>query len=48
MIGEILCDFDKFVVLECMDFFDFVIKVVIELKIKVDVDRMFVGLIKFV
>lgn len=31
-----------------MDFFDFVIKVVIELKIKVDVDRMFVGLIKFV
>lgn len=31
-----------------MEFFDFVIKVVIELKIKVDVEKMFIGLIKFV
>lgn len=48
IIGEMFCDFVKLVVFECMDFFDFVIKVVIEFKIKVDVDKMFMGFIKLV
>uniref|UniRef100_A0A7I4F197 Elongation factor G, mitochondrial n=1 Tax=Physcomitrium patens TaxID=3218 RepID=A0A7I4F197_PHYPA len=44
--GETLCDSDKPVVLERMDFPDPVIKVAIEPKTKADVDRMSVGLIK--
>ncbi|KAL2489629.1 Elongation factor G [Forsythia ovata] len=44
--GETLCDPDKPVVLERMDFPDPVIKVAIEPKTKADVDKMSSGLIK--
>lgn len=44
--GETLCDPDKLVVLERMDFPDPVIKVAIEPKTKVDIDKMANGLIK--
>ncbi|XP_073309840.1 elongation factor G-2, chloroplastic [Primulina huaijiensis] len=44
--GETLCDPDKPIVLERMDFPDPVIKVAIEPKTKADVDKMAVGLIK--
>ncbi|KAL6007921.1 Nonribosomal peptide synthetase 7 [Asimina triloba] len=44
--GETLCDPDKPVVLERMDFPDPVIKVAIEPKTKADIDKMAVGLIK--
>ncbi|KAG6543866.1 hypothetical protein Mapa_014706 [Marchantia paleacea] len=44
--GETLCDSDKPVVLERMDFPDPVIKVAIEPKTKADVDKMSNGLIK--
>ncbi|KAH6794975.1 Translation elongation factor EFG/EF2 protein [Perilla frutescens var. hirtella] len=44
--GETLCDPEKPVVLERMDFPDPVIKVAIEPKTKADIDKMAVGLIK--
>ncbi|KAL0331418.1 UNVERIFIED_CONTAM: Elongation factor G-1, chloroplastic [Sesamum angustifolium] len=44
--GETLCDPEKPIVLERMDFPDPVIKVAIEPKTKADVDKMAVGLIK--
>ncbi|KMZ57555.1 Elongation factor EF-G [Zostera marina] len=44
--GETLCDPDKPIVLERMDFPDPVIKVAIEPKTKADIDKMAVGLIK--
>ncbi|KAL0904294.1 hypothetical protein M5K25_026385 [Dendrobium thyrsiflorum] len=44
--GETLCSLDKPIVLERMDFPDPVIKVAIEPKTKVDLDKMAVGLIK--
>ncbi|KAK6137693.1 hypothetical protein DH2020_028619 [Rehmannia glutinosa] len=44
--GETLCDPEKPIVLERMDFPDPVIKVAIEPKTKADVDKMSVGLIK--
>ncbi|PIN25383.1 Mitochondrial elongation factor [Handroanthus impetiginosus] len=44
--GETLCDPDKPIVLERMDFPDPVIKVAIEPKTKADVDKMAIGLIK--
>ncbi|KAJ4954571.1 hypothetical protein NE237_011354 [Protea cynaroides] len=44
--GETLCDLEKPIVLERMDFPDPVIKVAIEPKTKADVDKMAVGLIK--
>lgn len=44
--GETLCDLEKVVVLERMDFPDPVIKVAIEPKTKVDIDKMAMGLIK--
>ncbi|CAA2964463.1 elongation factor G-2, chloroplastic [Olea europaea subsp. europaea] len=44
--GETLCDPDKPIVLERMDFPDPVIKVAIEPKTKADVDKMSAGLIK--
>ncbi|KAI5068192.1 hypothetical protein GOP47_0016537 [Adiantum capillus-veneris] len=44
--GETICDADKPVVLERMDFPDPVIKVAIEPKTKVDIDKMANGLIK--
>ncbi|MCO5554738.1 hypothetical protein L7F22_018523 [Adiantum nelumboides] len=44
--GETLCDADKPVILERMDFPDPVIKVAIEPKTKVDIDKMATGLIK--
>lgn len=44
--GETLCDADKPIVLERMDFPDPVIKVAIEPKTKADVDKMAAGLIK--
>jgi elongation factor G len=44
--GETLCDQDKAVVLERMDFPDPVIKVAIEPKTKADIDKMANGLIK--
>lgn len=44
--GETLCDPEKPVVLERMDFPDPVIKVAIEPKTKADVDKMSMGLIK--
>lgn len=44
--GETLCDPEKPIVLERMDFPDPVIKVAIEPKTKADIDKMAVGLIK--
>ncbi|KAJ7551186.1 hypothetical protein O6H91_06G003900 [Diphasiastrum complanatum] len=44
--GETLCDPDKPVILERMDFPDPVIKVAIEPKTKADIDKMATGLIK--
>lgn len=44
--GETLCDPDKPVVLERMDFPDPVIKIAIEPKTKADIDSMAIGLIK--
>lgn len=44
--GETLCDPDKPVVLERMDFPDPVIKVAIEPKTKADIDKMSTGLVK--
>ncbi|KAJ3680302.1 hypothetical protein LUZ60_016580 [Juncus effusus] len=44
--GETLCDPDKPVVLDRMDFPDPVIKIAIEPKTKADIDKMAIGLIK--
>lgn len=40
MIGDILCDLKSIIVFEWMDFFDFVIFVVVELCFKVDQEKM--------
>uniref|UniRef100_A0A7C9D233 Elongation factor G, chloroplastic n=1 Tax=Opuntia streptacantha TaxID=393608 RepID=A0A7C9D233_OPUST len=44
--GETLCDPDKPVILERMDFPDPVIKIAIEPKTKADIDKMAIGLVK--
>lgn len=40
IIGDILCDLDVLIILECMEFFELVIFIVVELKIKVDQEKM--------
>lgn len=40
IIGDIFSDFNNFVIFEWMEFFDLVIEVVVELKFKVDQEKM--------
>lgn len=48
IIGDIFCDENYLIVLEFMEFLEFVIQVVIELKIKVDQEKMGIVLQRFV
>lgn len=48
IIGDILCDENYKIIFECMEFFDLVIFVVVELKFKVDQEKMGVVLGKLV
>lgn len=48
IMGDILCDLNYVVILECMEFFELVIQIVVEFCFKVDQEKMGIVLGKFV